>query len=347
MENTQNPFIPIYQKLFEHYRQAILVQEYQPGSRIDSINELMDRHSVSRETAKLVLKKLADEGLIIQRPGKGSFVADLGPRKKNWGIIVPFFSAQIEQLIYHLHLEAAKMDRQLEQYVDYNSWHEEIRLVGNLINQRYEAVIVVPTFDETKTADFYRHLVSSGTVVTLLDHTMAGSYFTYAIQSYDLGVKRAIHYMLNRTHGNLAFVKNNIWVGRNMVQEFMESTFKNFIETEAPSQKAFVFNNCSELIPTILKDQNIGAIFCYDDVDAIRIIGRLQEWNFQIPEEISIISYGNTDLAQYFTPKITSIDTHCEEMVEKTAYIIQAHIKGEDVHYFQFVIQPELVVRET
>lgn len=341
------PFIPIYKRLYETYKQAILTQQYHPGARIDSINKLIERHDVSRETAKLVLKMLADEGLIIQKAGLGSFVANLGPRKAVWGILVPFFSAMTEKLISSLKLEADKAQRKLDHFVYYNSWEEEIRLVGTMINQRYEAVIVIPTFDETRTADFYRHLVSGGTVVTLLDHTMAGSYFTYAIQSYDLGVKRAVQYLTGRTNRNLAFLKNDVWTGRNMVQEFMEESFKEFVEQASPKRNALVLDHLVDLNPDLIKKQQIGGVFCCDDADAIRVLGRLRDWHFQVPEEFALISYGNTDLARYFTPRITSIDSHCEEMAARTADIIRKHTEGEDTSLCQFVIQPDLIERDT
>jgi len=347
MMETEQQFIPIYQQLFDFYKQAILTQEYPPGSRIDSINQIIDRFNVSRETAKLVLGKLAAEKMILQKPGKGSFVADLGPRKAVWGVIVPFFSAQIDSLLTYLGAFATKADKKLEHFIDYNNWHEEIRLVGTMIQQRYEAVIVVPTFDETKTADFYKHLVSGGTVVTLLDHTMAGSYFTYAIQSYDLGVKRAVHYLTSVHNGNLAFIKNGIWAGRNMVQEVMEETFKNFVELETPDRRALVMDNVQTITPEFIKQNKITGIFCSDDADAIRVIGRLLQWQIRIPRDIAVISYGNTDLAKYFTPKITSIDSHCEELAAKTADIIHQHLNGQDVRYSQYVIQPDLIVRDT
>ncbi len=72
---SSEDFQPLYQKLFILYGEAILTQEFAPGTRIDSITEIMKKHGVSRETAKLVLKKLSAEGLIIQKAGKGSFVA--------------------------------------------------------------------------------------------------------------------------------------------------------------------------------------------------------------------------------------------------------------------------------
>jgi DNA-binding LacI/PurR family transcriptional regulator len=347
MERATEKFVPIYQRLYLQYREAIIEQRYEPGSRIDSINEMMKRHQISRETAKIVLKKLADEQLIVQKAGKGSFVADLGPRNAIWGILVPFFSAFTEKLISLLIVEAKHVGREIKHYVYYNNWEEEINLVGSLINQRYEAIIVVPTFDESKTAQFYNNLVSGGTVVTLLDHTMAGSYFTYAIQSYDLGVKRAVQYLLDQTKGTLAFVKNDVWIGRNMVQEFMQETFRKFVEMTHPHRKAVVVDHLSSLSDDFIQRERIGGIFCCDDTDAVRLIGKLKESGFHIPGDLSLISYGNTDLARYFTPKITSIDCHCEEMASITSTIIQDHLDGKDIRFAQYVVQPDLVVRET
>jgi DNA-binding LacI/PurR family transcriptional regulator len=347
LRGQNQAFVPIYQRLFDQYKHAIITQQHPPGARIDSINEMQKKYDISRETAKSVLKRLADEGLIIQRAGKGSFVVDLGPRKKIWGVIIPYFSAQIDELITALKYEAKKTKRKMEYYIDYNNWREEIQLVGSMINERYEAIIVVPTFDESKTASFYRHLVSGGSLVMLINHTMAGSYFTYVIQSYDLGVKRAVQYLQSRCSGVLAFIKNENWAGRNLVQEVMEETFKRFVgETTMPAS-AIVIDTLHTLSPDLVKKKNIQGIFCCDDLDAVRIIGRLLEWNFQIPGDITLISYGNTELARYFSPKITSIDCHYPFMAATTARIIADHLEGKDVRYSQYVIQPELIIRET
>ena len=75
----------------------------------------------------------------------GSFVADLRPRRKLWAIVLPFYSAQYEDLVHALARQAWAMGRQLHHFVDYNNWEEERRLVGYLTRERYEAVVVVPT----------------------------------------------------------------------------------------------------------------------------------------------------------------------------------------------------------
>ncbi|MBN1781978.1 GntR family transcriptional regulator [bacterium] len=344
---NKDSFVPIYQKLYNYYREAIITQKYRPGDRISSINEMIDDYGIARETAKSVLKMLSEDGLIIQKPGKGSFVTDLGPLKKKWGVVVPFFSTHVEELIFYLNQEAIKLGRELEHFVDYNNWEEEIQLVGRLINQRYEAVIVIPTFDETETASFYTRLKSGGTVVSLIDHTMAGSYFTYVIQSYDLGVKRAVSHLLQRPSGTLAFVKNNIWLKRNMVQELMQDSFQNFISENRSGHDSIIISNVHDISKAFIIDNKIRGFFCCDDNDAIRVIGRLKEWRIRIPGDISIVSYGNTEMAKYYSPAITSIDPHSREMAATTASIVQQKLNGEDVSYSQFVLQPQLIVRET
>ncbi|MBD3384988.1 GntR family transcriptional regulator [candidate division KSB1 bacterium] len=342
-----NVLVPIYRQLVQHYKQAILKQDYRPGSRIDSIHEIMQRHQVSRETAKLVLKSLAAEGLIIQKPGKGSFIADLGPRRKIWAVIAPFFSSQTEQLVHHLRQQLAPLDRRLEIYIDYNNWQEEIRLVGTLINERYEAVLLIPTFDESRTASFYKRLQTGKTYLTLLNHTMSGSSFTYVIQSYDLGVRRAVQYLMDKHGGAIVYIKNNIWLGRNMVQEVMQETLKTSLRREPASRPFFIIDDINSLDRDFIDRHRVNGLFCCEDIDAIRMIGRLKEWGYSLPGDVALVSYGNTDLARFFTPAITSIDPHMREMAVLSTNIIMDSMRGKNVDLQQYVLHPELVVRET
>src|SRR5512133_245077 len=101
-------FIPLYRKLFDYYKGRIVAQEIKPGHQMDSITRIMQKHKVSRETAKMVLKMLINERLIISRAGKGSYVTPLADTKKIWGMVLPFYSSNMEQLINFLGDEAQK-----------------------------------------------------------------------------------------------------------------------------------------------------------------------------------------------------------------------------------------------
>jgi DNA-binding LacI/PurR family transcriptional regulator len=341
---NERAFVPIYQRLFEFYKERIIKQEYLPGVRIDSINRIMRRHSVSRETAKLVLNKLSEEGFIIKKAGKGSFVTYTREIKRIWGMLIPFYSTNIEDLIANLNEEAQKVNRSFKYFLHYNEPEEEIRLVGNMLRQGYEAIIIVPNYDESLTANFYRNLNQGNSVILLVDNTMGGSFFSYVIQSYDLGVKRAIAYLISKNDKNLLFVKNEAWRGRNLVYELIEQSMHVFLTRHSPDRKLYVISGLSAFNQGFIEMKNIGGILCSTDVDSLKVTGRLNRWGIKIPDQISVVSYGNTELTRSASPQITSVDCRYAEMAKLTASLI---FDCNPKITKQYVIQPEVVVRQT
>jgi len=337
--------IPIYQRLTNYYRHRILNHELQPGQPIDSINKIILKHQVSRETAKLVLKNLIDEKLILSKAGKGSFVTQIQQTNDQWGMVLPFFSPNIEQLITYLTIEAEQRNRKLKYFFHYNNPKEEERLVGSMVMEGFEAIIVVPNYDESLTAEFYRRLMAGNTSVVLVDNTMTGSFFRYVVQSYDLGVKRAIDYLVLRTDRNLLFLKNEVWKGRNLLDELMENTFRNIISSNYSGKMVYVAENMKNLSRDFFRECEIGGVLCCSDADAVRLIGRLKSWRFRIPGDVSIINYGNTELTALFSPSITVIDCMYENMAKKTASLIDQGNKAGK--FEQYVIEPQLIIRKT
>jgi DNA-binding LacI/PurR family transcriptional regulator len=340
-----DPTSPLYRQLFDQYRDDILAFRLQPGQRIDSIAEMVRKHQVARETAKRVLNLLAAEGYIIQLPGKGSFVADLRPKQKIWGLVFPFFSVQYEDLIREVTARAEASGRELRHFCDYNHWEDEVRLVGMMVKERYEAVVVIPTLDESRTWEFYSRLSPFDTPVILLDHTMSLHDFPYVVQSYDLGVVRALSYLLDRKPGGVAFIENEIWAGRNMVLEVMRETYLGMVRQRCPDFDPLILPRANAVEAHDLRRQGVTGIFCCDDICAIQAIGRLKEQGAAVPEEFGVVSYGNTDIGRYFTPPITSVDPHNAEMADEVARILQSN--GSPDGLAQHVVQPELIVRGT
>jgi DNA-binding GntR family transcriptional regulator len=65
-----------FQRLTDHYRDAIARGELKPGDRFPSARELSDLHGVGRTTAGRVHGTLISLGLIEHRPGVGTFVLE-------------------------------------------------------------------------------------------------------------------------------------------------------------------------------------------------------------------------------------------------------------------------------
>ena len=336
---------PVYRRLFDRYRDDILHFRLRPGERIDSIAELQVKHGIGRETAKRVLGMLAETGLVVQQRGRGTFVADVRPHEQVWGLVLPFYSPAYEHLVLELTRLAEAHGRALRHFCSYNRYESEIELVGRLLQERCEAVLVIPTLDESRAwSAFYADLPAWESPVVLVDHTMTSNDFRFVVQSYDLGVTRAFQYLMDRGTGAVAFVENELWPGRNMVLELMRGTFLELARTRRPDTEPMILRGASALNAKALLDQGVTGVFCCDDTSAIRMIGQLGEAGIKVPEDIHVASYGNTDLARFFTPAITSVDPHHEEMA---AHLCELLLHGDHMPIRQYVVQPELVVRAT
>jgi GntR family transcriptional regulator len=66
----------MYLQIMEQIRQRIAVGDWPPGRELDSIRSLAVATQVSVITVKRAYQELEREGLIVTRPGKGSFVSD-------------------------------------------------------------------------------------------------------------------------------------------------------------------------------------------------------------------------------------------------------------------------------
>ncbi len=67
---------PLYVQLKDHILERIRSQEWAPGSRVLSENEIVEQFSVSRMTANRALRELTHEGFLARVPGVGTFVKE-------------------------------------------------------------------------------------------------------------------------------------------------------------------------------------------------------------------------------------------------------------------------------
>lgn len=89
------------------------------------------------------------------------------------------------------------------------------------------------------------------------------------------------------------------------------------------------------------------AVFCFNDTMALGLMSRLQQKGIRIPDDISVIGYDNIELAEYFSPPLTTVHQP-KRRVGKTAFeILLERIKDKEHDKRIFEMHPEIVVRDT
>lgn len=68
--------VPLYVQLTEVMRQRIVKQKWKAGTKVPSIEELMEEFDVSRVTVRQAIGQLKNEGLLSPHRGRGTFVTD-------------------------------------------------------------------------------------------------------------------------------------------------------------------------------------------------------------------------------------------------------------------------------
>ena len=71
---NQNIPTPLYEQLKNVIKEEILQRVYLPGERMPSEQELEKKYKVSRITVRRAVKELCEEGILVRKQGKGTFV---------------------------------------------------------------------------------------------------------------------------------------------------------------------------------------------------------------------------------------------------------------------------------
>jgi LacI family transcriptional regulator/LacI family repressor for deo operon, udp, cdd, tsx, nupC, and nupG len=93
--------------------------------------------------------------------------------------------------------------------------------------------------------------------------------------------------------------------------------------------------------------KDVTAFFCINDITAIGALKAIQDYNYKIPEDISVISMDDIDISQYVSPMLTTMHIPIEEIGKMTAKILIDRIKNGHTLPLKISLPFYLVKRES
>jgi GntR family transcriptional regulator of arabinose operon len=92
--------------------------------------------------------------------------------------------------------------------------------------------------------------------------------------------------------------------------------------------------------------ENFSALICYNDQIALRVLDVFRRNGIKVPEDISIVSFDDSDLAQATEVKLTTIAHPHSELGEKAAGCLLDMIMQKRKNIYE-IIQPKLTIRQS
>lgn len=240
----------------------------------------------------------------------------------------------------------------------YNSLGEtetEKQLLEKLQEQRVDAIIQLGgRVDDLVSNEEYVELMnqvmtSIPVVVTgKLDGTRCSTVRIDAMMAMEL----LMEHLLSLGHTEIALIggRRDVFTTFEKHQKYKLLLKENHIdyrEEYVGEDSGYDFESGYEQMNKMLEKQVLPtAIIAINDFSAIGIMKSLQEHHIRVPEDVSVVSYDNTYMAEMITPKLTSVDYNYEEFGKKLVDTAIQGIQGARGGKVRMVT-PTLVVRES
>jgi LacI family transcriptional regulator len=195
-------------------------------------------------------------------------------------------------------------------------------------------------------------------VVAISDITNASGVTRVVIDNYQ-AMLAAIRHLKGLGHTRVAFFKGPEHNGDTearwaavmrvaaenglAVKAELTATTGNYFEASKLSMMERGFNAAKTLLR---RTHDFTALVAFNDGSAIGAIRAIQDCGLSVPGDISVVGVDDIQLAQFVTPRLTTIRQPLKEMGAMAASTLLRRIQGEEVSE-ETVIQPELVIRES
>jgi len=292
---------------------------------------LADRWDVNPETKKMVLEEAKR---LNYRPNPIATRLQ-NKRSKIIGLVVPEFqSAFFPQVIAGIQKVVDEAGFQLLITQSQESKEIEARNLRLLEDNMVEGILISITRDGENDV-YYKQLIDSGIPMVFFNRIPSGvDAPKVVIDDYKLAFFATEHLIYNGFKKIYHFQGPvNLSVSKERKRGFVHAMRKHNKElTDKSIHTAGVLleKGYAAMQKLILESDLPDAIFCFNDPTALGILKAMKEAGLRCPEDIALVGFSETEIAQLIEPPLTSIKQPTFEIGETAAKLLIEQINGEN-----------------
>lgn len=351
-----------YSFLQAYLKNEIMMGNIKPGDRIPSENTLAQRFSLSRQTVRKAISMLVNEGFLYTEHGKGTFCRDRSAARsnsRNIGVITTYISEYIfPRIIQGIDRVLAENGYSIILKNTDNSIEKEALCLDDLLGKDIGGLIIEPTKSAvfSENLKFYEaldkhnipYVFIHGTYQKLEDKPQV-------VLDDEAGEYRAVDYLVKLGHKNIAGIfKADDVQGIRRHKGYAKALADNGI-TYDPEKVIWFQTEDRSTKPAgairylIERGVMLDSVAAYNDEVAVKVIHHLKESGIRVPQDVSVIGFDDSYLAENGPVKLTTIGHPKEKLGEAAAELLLELMKqnGGCPADVKKVIAPELIVRDS
>jgi GntR family transcriptional regulator of arabinose operon len=330
-----------------------------PGEKLPSETELMARFGVSRNAVRQAINELGSEKLVESKHGIGTFCLRRIQGKTMMIGLVCFRSSSyiFPKIIHGCNKVVQKNGYHLvlnESWYDINN---ERNILLALSSNKVDGIIITPIQSDTdkNNGELLRKIEESGIPVVLLDNRYPDHSFTNVVlDDYQAGIEAA-RYLWNCGHRSIGILysfnyrpklQRKEGALRFLAEQRTPGSEENIIGIEGQSSAKKTYGQIRDIFRK--RTDYPTAFICSGDDEALMFMYVAQKHGIRVPEDISIVSFDNSEMARYSHPRLTSMNHPSEYMGELAATLLLNKIYHPEIVFnSQTVISSQLVKRDS
>ena len=352
----RNSFVPIYHQVAAIIRDQICSGQIQPGDKLPSESEMIAHYKIGRLTVREALKLLVNDGYVEKVQGKGTFCKSFPEKKMNINIDVLLDMSDTYFIPNYVKSISEGLTKNNANFIigdTKDSDMEICSLIAKIIEKGSSGVILQPSHGlectYTKISESFRSLRDAGIPYIMIDSYYENINASYLVVDEIKGGRMAYDYLDKLNHKNIAVV----YVGK-----FKDSMLRlnGFVKRAKmlgkDKEKNITLIDIDKEFDNSIKRMMSGsnaptALFCYNDETAINCMKKLRELNVNVPEDVSILGFDDSLIAQNAVPPLSTIAHPKGIMGEYAVNALFDLINGKVNWPYIKIFKPVLVERDS
>ena len=330
-----------YQTLINYINEQVALQVLKPGDKLPSENELAERFHISRQTVRKAIGVLEEEGIVRRIKGSGTYLSydrrENLEQKNSIAVVTTYVDSYIfPKTIQGIENVLFESGYSVQISFTNNTLEREKSILLDLLSRDDIAGVIV---EGTKSGlpnpniPLYRQLVARRIPVLFINTYYPELDVPHVSLNDVEAARKAVQYLIDRGHRNIgAILKLDDGQGRLRYLGYLSAMEEAgylvtdsrmvWIDTDESKQLAY----CTDKI--LNRVESCTALLCYNDQVAFQLIRILKQRRIRVPEDVSVISIDDSDLALHSEVPITSLPHPKEKLGAKAAELLLQMIAG-------------------